>query len=240
MKVRNIDFNPTDWLEGTRGIGIDETATYWTVCALIYARDGRCPNDVDFIVGQLVSTGRRNRQSVAGATKRVRAALARLIDLDKLHVSPDGQWLTNGRADVELGRAQGRIIGAARAGIASGKARQTRALGSARSMHRQRTFNAPSSPSQSSKSNGLARTSVRNHQPPYDYESDTKNITDAARDPAPEPQAAPGRAHPGPEPTLPATPFEGEKRPPSPARKTADRLAEMAAAARAKLLRGER
>ena len=114
-----IDWSPSEWLSGTRGLGMDETAVYITVINIIYDRADACPNDADFIAGQMVRSGKRNRNSHAGTTARTVAALGRLIDLGKLHLTPDGQGLTNGRAERELNKARERMRGAVRAGIAS-------------------------------------------------------------------------------------------------------------------------
>jgi hypothetical protein len=230
-KVRHFDFHFSEWLAGTRGLGFGTTAVYITVIAIAGDRGGLCPNDASYIAGQIVEPG-TERQALSGATRLTRHALARLVELGKLHISADGQWLTNGRADIELNKARERINGATRAGIASGQARRARARTATSQPHHSHIAATPVS----KKTNGLARTSVRNLQP---YESSlSESLTDAAREPSPEPQASQARAHTGPEVPLPPTPFEGEAKPPTPAPKTADRLAALAAQARAKLLKG--
>lgn len=229
-KVHVVDWRAVNWLEGTRGLGWDETATYITALNLMYARDGRCPNDPHFIATHIATPGRR-RQSVAGSTKRAAHAIARLVELGKLQVSDDGLHLTNGRADVELGVAGKRIDNATRAGFASGMARRTRAIATARSMRRddhstttQRPLNAHSTGSQMSENKDLTRTGVRTTT----IMSNRDNLTDAARDPALVGKA-PGRAHAKHEP-------EAKPKPPS---RTTERVAALAAERRAKLANGQ-
>jgi hypothetical protein len=118
-----------------------------------------------------------HRQSGTGNVRRTLEALRILITLGKLRVQTDyrGRWLVNGRADIELGKARGRIVGAARAGIASGEARRNR-----RSSAAHPTDNRTSSPPKSSDDNDLDRTAVRNHQPPT-IKTVSNNSTDAPR-----------------------------------------------------------
>lgn len=229
-KVRHFDFHFSEWLAGTRGIGIDATGVYITVVAIAGDRGGLCPNDAAFIASQMAEPGSK-RQALAGATKRTRHALVSLVEMGKLDISADQQWLTNGRADIELNKARERIHGATRAGIASGKARRRRAKGAERSMPTQRPLNAHSTAPQSNNSNDLDRTPVRNLQP-YEY-THGQSLTDAAREPAPD-QTAPARAH-----ALPELEPERVARPESPeAKAQRELLAEITAAKRAAFLKG--
>lgn len=191
-KVRRIDWSPSEWLAGTRGIGLDETAVYITVLNIIYDRADACPNDAVFIAGQMVSSDIRSRQAQAGMTKRTSRALGRLISLGKLHVTADGQGLTNGRAERELNKAHERMRGTVKAGIASGLVRTL----NARSTTVQRQFNDTSMGSELSNINNLTRTSVRIIQPSTIKDHNREISTDAARDPARD-AGATGRAQAG-------------------------------------------
>jgi hypothetical protein len=198
-KVRRVDWSPSEWLAGTRGVLTQrETGVYDCVLNMIYDRGGEAPNDAEFVAGHFKPDGgTRSRQSAAAMTEHTRRALDRLIDLGKLRLTPDGQWLTNGRADTELGKAHGRIIGATHAGFASGRARRAHA----KPTPSQRQPNAKPSGSRSSNSNDLTRTSVRNHQPPYDHELDREISSDPAR--ASEPSVGARRTRDAkPDPTL--------------------------------------
>jgi len=193
-KVRRIDWSPDEWLAGTRGLLTQrEAAVYMAVLMVIYSRAAPCPNDPGFIAGQFKPG---HHESAAALARATRAALDRLIELDKLHLSADQQWLTNGRADAELNKARERIGGAVRAGYASGRARRAKRHDLAPTSRGPRADPQP----KSSSANGLARTAVRNHQPPYDHESEREISTVAAREPSPEPQAAQARALTGPDP----------------------------------------
>ena len=228
-KVRRIDWSPSEWLSGTRGLGMDETAVYITVINIIYDRAGACPNDAGFIAAQMVRSGQRNSQSHSGTTARTQHALGRLIELGKLRVTPDGQGLTNGRAERELNKARERMRGAAQAGRASGRARTP----SAHPAHSQRTSSAHPAGSELGRIKDLGRTSVRIKQPSTIKDHDTVPTisTDAAREPAPD-QTAPARAHALPEP-------ERAPRPESPeAKAQRELLAEITAAKRAAFLKG--
>lgn len=229
-KVRRIDWSPSEWLAGTRGVlTMRELAVYDVVLNQIYDRGNACPNDADFINGHFKPESASHRRSRAWLIRSTRAALDRLIEIGKLRLSNDGQWLTNGRADVELGKAGERIVGATRAGIASGASRRAKAALTPRWSRAESALTKP----KSFPANGLARTSVRNHQPPSDHTL-SENHTGAARDPAPEPQAAPGRA--------PIASNEGAKinTPTKPKSESQQRLEAAAAAARAKFMKGSR
>jgi hypothetical protein len=125
-KVRRVDWSPAEWLAGTRGLlTMPELAVYDVVLNLIYDRGGEAPNDAVYIGGHFKAGGTsKHSQTYSALTIATRTALDRLIGLGKLHVSSDGERLTNGRADVELGRATRRIESASRAGTASGRARR--------------------------------------------------------------------------------------------------------------------
>lgn len=191
-KVRRIDWSPDEWLSGTRGLlSPFELAVYDVVLNLIYSRGQAAPDDPAFIYGHF----KRDR-NLARQVQQTRLALDRLITLGKLRVQTDhgGRWLLNGRAEAELGKARGRITAAARAGIASGAARraardqQRLDTGSTSARHRL--------DAKSSGDNGLARTSVRNHQPPKNLTVTTSG-TDPAREAGTVTDGGPGPA-PGP------------------------------------------
>ena len=222
-KVRRIDWSPSEWLSGTRGLGMDETAVYITVINIIYDRADTCPNDAAFIAAQMVRSGGHHRQSRASLVVRTTAALGRLTDLGKLHVTPDGQGLTNGRAERELNKARERMRGAARAGVASGRARRPNDYPTTT----QRLANNYPSASELSRTNELSRTAVRIKQPSTikDHDTDLTNSTEAAREPSPEPKAAQSRA-----------PAKSES---EAARETRATLAEITAAKRARFMRGK-
>jgi hypothetical protein len=214
-KVRRVDWSPSEWLAGTRGVlTMREVGVYDCVLNLIYDRGGKAPNDAAFIAGHFKPEGEGHRAQ-AWLTRHTRAALDRLIELEKLHASADDLWLTNGRADTELGKAHGRIISATHAGIASGQARRDGRVRQPSIRRRSAADGPPMERPKVSAANDLARTAVRNHQPPT-INHDHKNHTDAARDPARD-RGAPGRAPSKPDPRLEA----------------------LAAKARAKLMKGE-
>lgn len=169
-KVRRIDWSPDEWIAGTAGLlTYIEAAVYMAALMAIYSRGGECPNDAAFLAARFKRGGAPTRpQSVAAHIVATRAALDQLVALGKLKLSADGQWLSNGRADLELGKADGRIEGARRAGKASGVARADRranrrpAVGPAvGQLQASRSAGEPVS----SNPNDLARTRVRNHQP---------------------------------------------------------------------------
>lgn len=216
-KVRYIDWSPDEWIAGTFGVLTGpETAVYAVVLNAIYSRGDACPNDVGYIHSAFKPSVRGNRHH-RWPRSTTADALAGLVELGKLRVSVDGEWLTNGRADRVLNSARERIDGAARAGIASGAARRARASRRATDAPRMRQPRANSDNGELSNSNGLARTGVRNHQPSHDL-TDQKIITEAARDP-PRDAGAPGRAPAQPEP---------DKLPKRAYPTTADRVAELA------------
>jgi len=165
-KVRRVDWSPSEWLSGTRGLlNPFEVGIYDFVLNTIYDRGGDCPDDAKFIAGHF-RHDRDHGRSFAGMTRQTRHAVDRLIKLGKLRVqrTSDGQrWLVNGRADAELNKARGRIVSAARAGIASGAAR--RAARKQRTSSAQAAHKQPELPLKSSDDNDLDRTAVRNHQP---------------------------------------------------------------------------
>jgi len=241
-KIRRIDWSPSEWLAGTRGLLTPaEAGIYDCVLNMIYDRGRACPNDAGFIAGHFRTTHHERGPSLA---RRTRAALDRLIELGKLNLSPDGKWLSNGRADRELGKAGERIVSAARAGHASGRARRAQSPVPAPTSPRPR----PDPERKSSNTNGLARTGVRiiNHQR---EESVSNSHTEAAREPSPELGAAQARAPTGQAPKETEAPDAESKAPevtaPSnesaksykPSKKTTDRLAKLAAEARAKFLK---
>jgi hypothetical protein len=230
-KVRRIDWSPDEFIAGTFGVLTGwETAVYIVALNFIYSRD-RCPNDARHIhaaFSREPSPDRHYGWSLSVTDK----ALAGLIAKGKLHVSPDGQWLTNGRAEVELNKARDRIGGAVRAGIASGVSRSKRGEFAGSLRGDRGSFRGPVS----SNANGLARTGVRNHQPPkiHESESDRSTTPDAAREPAPD-LGAPARAPAKSEPEAQAArPISAE------AQSQRDRLAEITAAKRAAFLKGQK
>jgi hypothetical protein len=190
-KVRYVDWRPSDWLAGTRGVlTMREVAVYDVVLNLIYDRGDSCPDDPGFIYGHFRAEGHRRRE-----VQLVSLAIDRLVELGKLtrHFASDGSgWLTNGRADIELGKAQGRIESASKAGIASGAARRERAW--MRSGYARDTRGMKS---KSSDANDLERTTVRNHQPPISSSSDTESVATRASRPVAEgpPARAPATNH---------------------------------------------
>jgi uncharacterized protein YdaU (DUF1376 family) len=200
-KIRRVDWSPSEWLAGTRGVlTTTELAVYDLVLNIIYDRGDAAPNDPAYLAGHF-KLGRH--ETWRGITRSVRASLDRLIEVGKLRLSNDEQWLSNGRADLELGKANDRIDGASRAGVASGVARRTprhRAdIGRTSGEHRADIKR------EASHVNGLARTSVRiiNHQPSIPL---SESLTGAAREAEPSPAARPARAdvpvpvHPMPAP----------------------------------------
>lgn len=125
-KVRYIDWTPADWLTGTRGMLTQrETGVYDLLLNLIYDRDGRAPNDAKFLAGHFKPEG-ETAQAAAALTMHTRRAVDQLVALGKLRLSPDGEWLTNGRADETLAKHRGRITSATAAGIASGESRRAK------------------------------------------------------------------------------------------------------------------
>lgn len=172
-KVRRVDWSPAEWLAGTRGLlTMAELAVYDVVLNLIYDRGGEAPNDAAYIGGHFKPGGGSTRsQSYSALTIATRAGLDRLIEIGKLHVSSDGESLTNGRADVELGRASRRIESASRAGTASGRARRPATQQRPSSdpagepAPTQQRPSAEPAGSVSADINDLAGTSVGNHQP---------------------------------------------------------------------------
>lgn len=109
MKIRRVDFSPDEWLAGTRELSLEERGAYWDVCALIYSRGGPVLDDERWLAKALacdVRTWRRIRGRLLAVGK------LRLIELD-------GQaHLINGRAELEIERANGRIEHASRGGKA--------------------------------------------------------------------------------------------------------------------------
>jgi hypothetical protein len=203
-KVRRIDWSPDEWLSGTRGqLTVRELAVYDVVLNLIYSRGSACPDDAEFVYGHFRHPAGLSRSREVQATRQ---ALDELIQRGKLRVSTthQGRWLTNGRADIELGRAEGRIESASKAGVASGAARRTKGR-----LHSGSPSASPRRDPKSSQSNDLARTAVRNHQPPILTDHSTE--TDTARASRPAPPPAPPRA-PDTTPSKPAKPSASDQR----------------------------
>jgi hypothetical protein len=214
-KVRYVDWSPDEWIAGVDGVlTAHEAAIYQRALMTIYSRGGECPNDAEFLATRFkINTHHRAK---AWHVRRAREALDRLIELGKLRPSPDGQWLTNGRADRVLNQTRERISGNVRAGIASGAARRARSTRGAPMTPHSSPDDAQVTRPRLREINDLDRTTVRNHQPSTIKESDREISTDAAREPAPD-QTAPARAPAKPDPRLEA----------------------LAAKARAKLMKGE-
>jgi hypothetical protein len=213
MKVRYIDWSPDEWIAGVDGVLTEhEAAIYQRALMAIYSRGGECPNDAEYLATRFKREPFDHGRSQQWQIRRARASLDRLIALGKLKVTPDGQWLTNGRADTVLNKARERIHGTVRAGIASGKARR-----SSRGAAMEQPWSsrgAAVGETQSSEINDLTRTRVRNHQPSTIISSLSEDITYAPR--ARE-RGAPARAPSKIDPKLEAA----------------------AARARAKLMKGE-
>jgi hypothetical protein len=227
-KIRRIDWTPDEWLAGTTGVlKAREMAVYMTVLMQIYSRGRACPNDATFIAGHF-KLDEENGETWRGITRSTRACLDQLIELGKLRRSPDGRWLTNGRADRELGKAGERILNSSRAGYASGRARRHNSPPDIPPTSRRQAADIKPT---SSNSNHLARTSVRiiNHQR---KNTDLTTRTEAAREPSPELEAAQARA--------PTASNESAKinTPTKPKSASQQRLEAAAAAARAKLMKG--
>jgi hypothetical protein len=254
-KVRRIDWSPDEWIAGTFGVlTVAEAAVYMAALMVIYSRGGHCPNDAAFIAGHFKpGTGRADRRQ-ARLTMLVRDALDRLIELGKLNPTPDRQWLTNGRANAELSKAGERIVGAARAGIASGAARRAQAR-SGTTVAPQRHHSGTTAQGELLPNNDLGRTTVRNHQPPSESESESVADTSAEAARVRERSLAlPLARDSEPKPMTPAKPptmaerlailaqarrgqQDAQPKPkPKPKSKSAERLEALAAEARAKLL----
>lgn len=232
-KVRYIDWSPDEWIAGVDGVLTEhEAAIYQRALMAIYSRGGECPNDAAYLATRFkIDTHHR---ATGWYVRRARASLDRLIELGKLRVSDDGQWLTNGRADKVLNQTRERISGKVRAGIISGAARRAHSTREAPMKPSWSPSEALMATSRTSNIKDLTRTGVRNHQPSTikDHDTDLTTSTDAARDPTPEPQAATGRAHAELEPMA---------RPESPeARAMREHLAEITAAKRAAFMRGSK
>jgi uncharacterized protein YdaU (DUF1376 family) len=205
-KIRRIDWSPSEWLAGTRGLTVRQTAVYITVLNIIYDRGRPCPNDATFIAGHF---GVAEEENWRGLTRSIRASIDRLVEMGKLIVCPDGD-LTNERADLELNKARERIKVATEAGKIGGSYRKLKSVDIPSTSRRHPVDINPLL----SNSNDLTQAPARiiNHH--YDSESLSKISTGAVRDPA-RGAGAPGRAHTG---------------------TTKERVAALAAIARAKLL----
>jgi uncharacterized protein YdaU (DUF1376 family) len=203
-KVRRVDWYPDEYIGGTFGrLTVEEHGLYGVVLNMIYSSGG--PVDADWL---------RLARACCSRPHAMQRIARQLIAKGKLRFTADGR-LTNGRADLELGRAAERIEDARRAGQASGVVRRNR-VGAHPAIIRRSPADKTDDPRKRSlRNNGVGGTAVRNYQPPT-IMTDRESITDAARDPAPD-RAAPGRAPTKPDPRLDAA-----------ARK-----------ARAKLMRGE-
>lgn len=108
-KIRRVDFSPDEWLAGTRMLSAEERGLYWDCCALIYSHGRPIADDDEWL-----------KRALAVDVRTWRRVRARLIETRKLSVVDlDGQpHLTNGRAEREIGRANGRIEHASRGGKA--------------------------------------------------------------------------------------------------------------------------
>ena len=49
LKIRRVDFYPSEWLAGTIGMPADEIAAYVQICMLIYDRGGPIPDDEQWL-----------------------------------------------------------------------------------------------------------------------------------------------------------------------------------------------
>jgi uncharacterized protein YdaU (DUF1376 family) len=106
MKVRRIDFSPDEWLAGTVGMSAADLGVYWQACALIYSRDG--PITDDLII-----------RAIADDPRRIRNAIERLVERDKLQRS--GSQLSNRRCIDELQVSRRRIANAVQNGRSGGR-----------------------------------------------------------------------------------------------------------------------
>src|SRR5690348_2054956 len=118
QKIRRIDWHPDWYIGGTFAkLTIAEHGLYIIALSAIYANCGPVANDLGYFTHACKDTHWRT----------VKAALDGLIAKGKLVLSADGKWLSNGRADQELGRAQDRLTAAAQAGHEAGKTHARRA-----------------------------------------------------------------------------------------------------------------
>lgn len=84
-----VQFYPSDWLAGTRGLSAAETGIYITLIAMMYEREAPLNMSADRLA------------RLCGATKPAfEKALAALTDQGKIDATDAGLW--NGRVEIEL------------------------------------------------------------------------------------------------------------------------------------------
>jgi len=171
-KVRRIDWSPDEYMAGTFGnLTVDEHGAYIIALNLIYSSGGPIYIDLG-----------RFAHAACSRPQRMRALLDRLVAKGKLRFTDDGR-LANGRAELELDRAAGRIDGARKAGFISGSTRFQKAV----------LKKMPAVNSHLAERPFVSSTTI------YDHDLNHRKSTDAAREPSPELAAAQARA-----PTRPA------------------------------------
>lgn len=108
-KPRRVDFAPDEFLAGTSDLSLEETGAFWKLCAKIYSRGSALPDDDQWLA------------RVLGCDVRVwRRIKTSLLEQGKLIIA--GDKLSNGRCEIELGKARGRIETARENGSKGGRA----------------------------------------------------------------------------------------------------------------------
>jgi uncharacterized protein YdaU (DUF1376 family) len=127
VKIRRVDWSPTEWLEGTSNLTVVEKGCYITVCSLIYARGEPIDDDPQWI-----------SRSCNCDVRTWKAARRRLLALGKIRLIEPGNpsksgngacgKLTNNRCEQELAKAVRRVISSRSAADGSAFVRRSRTL----------------------------------------------------------------------------------------------------------------
>lgn len=116
MKRPWFKFYPSDWLNGTRGLSLEERGAYMTLLALMYDQQGAIPDDERWVCGALdcdVRVWRRLRDKLCRYGKIVPNADGFLVNRRVLEEVRSGELLAEVRR--KSGRSGGQQSGISRA-----------------------------------------------------------------------------------------------------------------------------
>jgi uncharacterized protein YdaU (DUF1376 family) len=113
MKIRRIDFYPTDFTDGVSGLTPIQIGVYWVVCSLIYSAGGPIPVEDQRL--RLIKCDPRT----------IRKAIQELVKMGKIHLEDDGKMIVR-RCEDELDRGRRRIEAATKNGAEGNKIKKMR------------------------------------------------------------------------------------------------------------------
>ena len=158
---------PSDFLNGTRGLTLEENGAYRTIVDLIYDRGGPLPDDERWVASHMNVS-----------TRKYRSLRDNLIDKEKIRLI-DG-FITNDRCDRELGLAQAEHDARVEAGRKGGETRAENLSVEIDGKQVQSEFGVFSDPELGAKLSGERTEKVsKNKEPPQAKTKPGSSILDA-------------------------------------------------------------